>query len=88
LTGGEGLLIGQLLISDMNWVSMEPSDGPFRAEVRVRHSKVKYPALVLPNGEEARIVFDSPIRRPSAGQSAVAYGEGAALCGGFIVSAR
>jgi tRNA-specific 2-thiouridylase len=85
LSDGGDMFINELKITDMNWVSMEPSDQPFKCGVKVRHSRVKYPAEVFPKGNEAKIVFDSSIRRPSVGQSAVAYIDGAVVCGGFII---
>jgi tRNA-specific 2-thiouridylase len=84
LYGGADMQISRLSIADINWVSMEHANQPLRAEVKVRHSRAKYSAEIIPDGEEAEIVFDSPVRRPSAGQSAVAYMDGAVLCGGFI----
>lgn len=57
----------------------------FHAFVRIRHSRVQYPATVYPTESGARVVFDAPARAPSPGQSAVFYAsDGRVLGGGFI----
>ncbi len=86
LSDAADMLIREIRVNNVNWVSLERTDKPFRAEIKVRHSRVKFSAELVPEGEEARIVFDSAIRRPAAGQSAVAYAGGAVLCGGFITA--
>lgn len=60
-----------------------------RAFVRIRHSRVQYPATVYPAENGARVVFDTPARAPSPGQSAVFYApDGRVLGGGFITESE
>lgn len=60
-------------------------DAPFEAEVKIRHSRRRDPALVcyLPGGR-AKIQFAQPVRAPSPGQSAVFYRGDQAIGGGYI----
>ena len=59
---------------------------PFRASVRVRHTKWENPdCTVYPEGESVKIICDEPVRAPAAGQSAVLYIENQLIGGGFIV---
>lgn len=84
----EGGGITEISVQGVNWIAFEPSE-PFRASVKVRHSRVEYEALVIPSGNEARVIFDIPMRSPAPGQSAVFYGGDRVIGGGEIVfSAR
>jgi len=68
-----------------NWLIDTPSE-PFRASVRVRHTKWENPdCTVYPDGNTVRIVCDEPVRAPAAGQSAVLYVGEQLIGGGFIV---
>ena len=60
-------------------------DSPFEAEVKIRHSRRRDPALVcyLPGGR-AKIEFSRPVRAPSPGQSAVFYRGDQVVGGGYI----
>ena len=75
---------------DFNWIVPRP-DGPFRAKVRVRHTKWETPACtVYPEADCVRIECDEPVRAPAPGQSAVLYSKDPlfgerVLGGGFIV---
>ena len=58
---------------------------PFRASVRVRHTKWENPpCTVYMEGSDVKIVCDEPVRAPAAGQSAVLYDGDKLLGGGFI----
>lgn len=62
--------------------------GPFRASVRVRHTKWENPdCTVYPLGEGlVRIECDEPVRAPAAGQTAALYSGDRVVGGGFIYS--
>lgn len=82
LSDGEELFTDRISIRDVNW--LVPQLGEFKADVRVRHSKVSTAASVIPNGTDAEVMFDEPVRAPTKGQTAVFYiGEGV-IGGGFI----
>lgn len=81
----EELFKTRVIARDFNWLA-EPPSGPFRANVRVRHTKWENPACTV--RLESGLVYidcDEPVRAPAAGQSAVLYAGDRLLGGGFIV---
>lgn len=77
--------VRDIRIKDVNWVSMAPAAEPFRAEVKVRYSKISYAAQLVPEESGLHIIFDEEIKAPSAGQAAVFYNGDVLLGGGTIV---
>ena len=70
---------------NFNWLT-EPPEQPFRASVRVRHTKWENPpCTVWAEGSGVKILCDEPVRAPAAGQSAVLYDGDRLLGGGFIL---
>ena len=70
--------------SAFSWLIDRPG-GPFRASVRVRHTKWENPmATVTPDGGGVHILTDDAVRAPAPGQSAVLYDGDRLLGGGFI----
>lgn len=70
---------------DPVWLT-EPPQGPFRASVKVRHSRKNEPDCTVcprPDGS-LRIVCDTPLRAPAPGQAAALY-QGERLLGGGII---
>ncbi len=84
LAENDALLASGCLVQRVNWVSVLPPAAPFSCTVRVRHSRVEYPALVTPQGVDAQVAFPSPVRAPTPGQFAVFYAEDVLLGGGAI----
>jgi tRNA-specific 2-thiouridylase len=76
--------VNKIPVKEINWIALESPSEPFRANVKVRHSKTEYPSLVTPSGTEAEVSFDSPVRHPAPGQSAVFYDGDVVLGGGEI----
>ena len=67
-----------------NWIEPQPTE-PICGTVRVRHTKWENPACIIhPGGDTVRIICESPVRAPAAGQSAVVYQGDMLLGGGFI----
>lgn len=83
LSDGEELFVNSVSVVDINWLVPQPEK--FKAQVRVRHSKVSSLATVEPNGNKAQVIFDEPVRAPTKGQSAVFYIGHEVIGGGFIV---
>ena len=82
----EELFQTEVRARDFSWL-MDPPEGPFRASVRVRHTKWENPpCTVYPQGDTVRILCDEPVRAPAAGQSAVLYDGDRLVGGGFIVN--
>lgn len=76
--------INMIPVKGINWIAMESPREPFRANVKVRHSKTEYPSLLTPSGTKAEVTFDTPVRHPAPGQSAVFYEGDVVLGGGEI----
>jgi tRNA-specific 2-thiouridylase len=72
-------------INHLNWVSIAPTEIPFRAEVQVRYRTPPALATIIPlEGDRARIVFDEPEFSITCGQAAVFYHGDLLLGGGLI----
>ncbi len=72
-------------INQLNWVSIAPTEIPFRAEVQVRYRTTPALATIIPlEGDRARIVFDEPEFSITCGQAAVFYHGDLLLGGGLI----
>jgi len=81
----EELFKTEVRARDFNWLIDKPSE-PFRASVRVRHTKWENPdCTVYVEGDGVKILCDEPVRAPAAGQSAVLYIGNQLIGGGFIV---
>jgi tRNA-uridine 2-sulfurtransferase len=75
----------ELTARDVNWLSGETPNQPFRAEVKIRYTAKEAEALVTPiNGNEAQVHFDAPQRDITAGQAAVFF-QGDVMLGGGII---
>jgi tRNA-specific 2-thiouridylase len=77
----------ELIAEDINWVSGEVPNEPFRAEVKIRYTAKEAEALVTPiEGEkQVRARFDAPQRDVTPGQAAVFYDGDLMVGGGTIV---
>ena len=75
----------ELVARDVNWLSGETPEEPFRAEVKIRYTAKEAEALVTPTeGNRAQVRFDMPQRDITAGQAAVFF-DGDLLIGGGII---
>ncbi len=85
--------MSRAVLSGLNFQLLDPAKLPerLRAEVRIRYAAKPVPAEIYfteaGSGLEAEVVFDTPARAVTPGQSAVAYSDDALLFGGFIKSA-
>lgn len=83
LSEGEELLADKISVSDMNW--LVPQAEEFKADVRVRHSRTSTKASVMPDGANAEVCFEVPVRAPTKGQTAAFYIGDEVIGGGRIV---
>ncbi len=82
----EELGSGELIARDVNWLSGETPQGPFRADVKIRYTAREAEALVTPmNENRARVQFDAPQRDITAGQAAVFFQDDLLIGGGIII---
>ncbi len=77
------------VITDVNWVSIDPPDRPFRCRAKTRYRQTEQPCLVTPNPDgTVTLLFDAPVRAITPGQAAVLYDGELVLGGGVIVSKK
>ena len=81
---GEGLK--EAVLSDMVYQLMPESEslGEHRVHVKIRYAAKPAAATLTVSESGARVVFDTPIKAVTPGQSAVMYDGGRILCGGVI----
>ena len=75
----------ELMARDVNWVSGDAPQEPFRAEVKIRYTAKEAEALVTPlDANRVQVRFEAPQRDITAGQAAVFF-QGDLLIGGGII---
>ena len=85
--GENGAQYGIGLAADrLNLIDRDAVTEPFRASVRIRFRAKEQPALIIPEGDGFRAIFDEPQRSITPGQSAVIYDGDTVVGGGRIIS--
>lgn len=84
LCTAEELLVEEVAVEEVNWVSCLPKKEAFTAGVKLRSGPRMQEALVIPEGEGLRIRFPTPVRKPAPGQLAAGY-EGELLLFGAVI---
>lgn len=75
----------ELDASDINFIPFESLSSPMRVEAKVRYSYAATPATLEQTSENSfHLVFDSPVRAITSGQSVVLYDEDYVIGGGII----
>ena len=78
-------LARRITITDLNFVGDEPrTEGELKRLVKIRYAAPPVPATIRFEGEVATVEFDSPVRTPAPGQSAVFYDGDRLALGGVI----
>jgi tRNA-specific 2-thiouridylase len=76
----------RLVATSVNFIACAPPTAPLRVAAKIRHSHQPAPATVRAlDGDAAEVVFDSPQRAVSPGQSVVFY-DGDIVVGGGVIS--
>jgi len=86
LSDGQDLYTGTALCDDLNWIAIEAPEHPVEASVRLRHSKIETPAILIPRETGVELSLKTPARAPTPGQLAVFYSGDTVLGSGWIVS--
>ena len=86
--GREDVLKGGLIASDVNFISVPPPNGPFRAKAKVRYRHPEAEATVFPlEGGRVFMKFSEPQMAVTPGQSVVLYRGDVVIGGGIIEEA-
>ncbi|MBN1755601.1 tRNA 2-thiouridine(34) synthase MnmA [bacterium] len=76
----------EFIIDKCSWISGEPPLSQFDCQVKIRYKHDAAPARLEPQGNSTcKIIFESPQKAITPGQSAVCYKDQILLGGGFIV---
>lgn len=74
-----------LICDDLNFISIDKLDGEMRVKAKIRYSAKEADATIQPLGNgQAKVVFDSPQRAITPGQSVVFY-DGDIVVGGGVI---
>ncbi len=81
----EALYTQTLLAEDCNWLPFASLTGPIRVTAKARYRHIPQPATVYPEENNcARVVFDTPQRAVTPGQTVVFYEENMVVGSGTI----
>ncbi len=80
----EDLFRTTLSCHKVNWLSGNTPEAPIKADVKIRYSAKGAPALITPTAHGVHIVFETPQRAITPGQSAVFYQNNELIGGGII----
>lgn len=88
LGDGDAVYAPGLEAEAVNWIPFDVPAGPLRLSVKIRHTTHESMATVEPLGQDgARVLFDTPQRAISPGQSVVFY-DGDVVVGGGLICKR
>jgi tRNA-specific 2-thiouridylase len=74
----------EFMVDDINWISIDPPQEPISALVKIRYRHQAAPARLSYQNNVAHVMFESPQRAITPGQSAVFYDGDIVLGGGRI----
>lgn len=80
----EQLFRNELYAGDVSYVSGKPPPQPVRIAAKIRYRSPEARAMLYPEGERARVVFEAPQRAITPGQAIVFYDGDIVLGGGTI----
>jgi tRNA-specific 2-thiouridylase len=71
---------------DVNWIAFSAPPHRMRLGIKIRYNAKEVPGLVLPKSQDmAEVIFDTPQRAVTPGQSVVLYDKDVVVGGGIIV---
>ena len=80
----EQLLRSELVASEVSFVSGEAPQEPVEVTAKIRYKSPEARAMLYPEGERVRLVFEEPQRAITPGQAVVFYDGDVVLGGGII----
>ena len=82
----DDLLSNRLQAGDINWIAFREPQEEMHLGIKIRYNAKEVPGLVLPKSKDmAEVVFESPQRAVTPGQSVVFYDNNVVVGGGIIV---
>ena len=84
LTSAEDSYKSEILVDSLNFQGLAPSEGEFDLTVKIRYAAPPVACRVTLARDVAKVVFDTPVRTPAPGQSAVFYQDDTIMFGGII----
>lgn len=80
----QDLYTKEFMVQDVNFLVWNKLESPLSVSVKTRYSTKSNAAVIYPIGDEVKVVFDTPQRAITPGQSAVFYDGDIVLGGGKI----
>ncbi len=75
----------QLIADDINLISIDKLDKPMKVKAKIRYNFKEVPATIEPyNNKQIKVLFESPVRAITPGQSVVFYNDDVVVGGGTI----
>jgi tRNA-specific 2-thiouridylase len=72
----------EVMVADVNWISIKPPQHPFSARVKLRYSHQETLSTINPvNDHQVRIALKQPQKSVAPGQAAVFYDQDVVLGG-------
>lgn len=76
----------ELTANDLNFISIDKPDQPIRVKAKIRYSAKEADAVIYPiEDNKVKVVFDTPQRAITPGQSVVFYDGDIVVGGGTIL---
>ncbi|HNZ28190.1 MAG TPA: tRNA 2-thiouridine(34) synthase MnmA [Spirochaetota bacterium] len=81
----KGLFQDNMIVRDLNWISIENLKEPIKAKVRIRYRHTESGATIYPEEDGSiKVRFDNPQKAITPGQAAVIYDGDVVVGAGFI----
>lgn len=80
----EDTLKNELVCKNVNWIIQKPKK-EIAGKVKIRYNHQGEMATIIPDGDNAKVVFDKPVKSITPGQMAVFYKDGYLIGGGVIL---
>lgn len=80
----EELMSNELYADNLNWISIEKLENEMRVTAKIRYSAKEAPAVIFPEGDGVKVLFDEPQRAITPGQAVVFY-DGEIVVGGGTI---
>ena len=82
----DDLMIREVILTDVNYMSVEDIEAPVRVTGKLRYSQKDMPCTLQKETDgKLKAVFDEPMRAATPGQAGVFYKDNCIICGGTIL---